>query len=82
MAQEAAMDPIIDDYDLAVTLAQALREAHAAGDADHERDLAVTLAQTAHLLALTADPEETTAASATHKNGRPDAALIDRLLHP
>lgn len=82
MAQEATMDPIIDDYDLAVALAQALREAHAAGDADHERDLAVTLAQTAHLLALTADPEETTAAAATHTNGRPDAALIDRLLHP
>ena len=82
MAQEAIMDPIIDDYDLAVALAQALREAHAAGDAEHERDLAVTLAQTAHVLAIAADPAGTAAAAATHTNGRPDAALIDRLLHP
>lgn len=78
MAQEANMDPIIDDYDLAVAFAQALCEAHAAGDADHERDLAVTLAQTAHLLGITADPDETAAAAATHSNGRPDPAPVKR----
>lgn len=76
------MDPIIDDYDLAAALAQALREAHAAGDADHERDLVVTLAQTAHLLAIAADPDEAASTAATHSNGRPDPAPVDRLLHP
>ncbi|MDN5685853.1 MAG: hypothetical protein L0G94_04105 [Brachybacterium sp.] len=75
------MERITDDYDLAVALAHALRDAHAAGNADHERDLAVTLAQTTNVLALTADPDETTAATPTHKNGHPDEALIHQLLH-
>ncbi|MFD4008781.1 hypothetical protein ACFWQK_13800 [Brachybacterium paraconglomeratum] len=73
---------MIDNHDLAVALAQVLREAHAAGDVDHEYDLSVTLAQITHVLPLAADSAETTAASATRKNGRPDGALIGWLLQP
>lgn len=69
-----------DDYDLAVALATALREAHRAGDVQWERTLAATLAQTAHELASVADPDETVPPAITHLNGRPDADAIRALL--
>src|SRR5690625_2639396 len=80
MTQEAPMEHIANDYDLAVALAQSLRSAHVAGDTEHERELAVTLAQIAHTLRLRADPAESLVPSITHMNGYPDSGAITRLL--
>jgi hypothetical protein len=69
-----------DDYDLAVALASALRDARAAGDVPWERTLAATLAQVSHVLAQTVDPAEEAMPAITHLNGRPDAEAIRVLL--
>lgn len=69
-----------DDYDLAVVLAGGLRDAHAAGDVQRVRELAVTLEQHVHVLGVAAGVKESLAPSPTHLNGRPDPRLIAALL--
>lgn len=73
---------IRDDYDLAVVLSLALREAHAAGDTEYERRFAATLSQTVHTLSRVADPAAETAASLVYSNGRPDPKLLAQLFGP
>ena len=80
MAQEAPVDRIADDYDLAAATALALREAQVAGDAEHARQLAATLLDLAEGFVREADPAGTTAASIAHVNGQLDQAAVDRLL--
>jgi len=80
MTDRTAEFIIRDDYDLAVALATALRDARAAGDVQWERALASTLAQVSHSLVLAADPDEEAMPALTHLNGRPDAAAIRTLL--
>ncbi|MBT1633258.1 hypothetical protein [Curtobacterium flaccumfaciens] len=69
-----------DNYDLAVALATALRDARSAGDPQWERSLAATLAQTAHHLSLAVDPGQEVMPAITHLNGYPDSAAIRTLL--
>ena len=80
--REAAKDYgwVHDDYDVAVVLAGGLRDAHAAGDVQRVRELAVTLEQHMHVLGIQAGVPESLAPSLTHFNGRPDPRLIAALL--
>ena len=80
MAQEAPVDHISDDYDLAAATALALREAQTAEDAEHARQLAAVLRDLAEGLVREADPAGTTAAILPHLNGQLDPAAVDRLL--
>lgn len=73
---------IRNDYDLAVTLALALREAHAAGDTEYERRFAATLSQAVHTVSLTVDPGRNTVARLVYSNGRPDPKLLAQLFGP
>jgi hypothetical protein len=69
-----------DNYDLAVALATALRQARDAGDVQWERTLVATLDQTVHHLSLAVDPDQEVMAAITHLNGYPDPAAIRNLL--
>lgn len=80
MTEHTADLIVQDDYDLAVALANALRDARSAGDVEWERILAATLVRMAHTLALATDPDEEAMPALTHLNGRPDAAAIRALL--
>lgn len=80
MAQEATVDRIADDYHLAAATALALRDAQAAGDAEHARQLAATLRDLAERFAGEAGPAGTTAALLSHLNGQLDQAEVTRLL--
>lgn len=80
MAQEAPVDRIADNYDLAAATALALREAQAAGDAEHARQLAAVLRDLAEGFVREVDPAGTTAAILPHLNGQLDQAAVARLL--
>ena len=67
--------------DLAVAIASALRNARAAGDSEHVRILAVTLADVAGNLARVADPARETCPALTHSNGRVDVGMVAGLIH-
>lgn len=74
------MDRIVDDYDFAAATALALREAQAAEDAEHARQLAAVLSDLAEGFVREADPAGMTAAILPHLNGQLDQAAVDRLL--
>lgn len=82
MAQEATMDRITDDYDLAAAVALRLRDARVAGDIEHSRRLAADLHALAEGFVREVDPAGTTAALLPHLNGQLDPAAVARLLNP
>lgn len=76
------MDRITDDHELAAAIAVRLRDARAAGDIEHSRQLAAALHALAEGFLREADPAGTTAALLPHMNGALDPAAVARLLNP
>lgn len=74
------MDRIADDYDLAAAIALALRDAQAAGNVEHARQLAATLRDLADGFVREVDPAETTAALLPYLNGQLDQAAVSHML--
>lgn len=82
MAQEATMDPITDDHELAAAVALRLRDARAAGDIEHSRRLATVLRALAEDFVREVDPAGTEAPIVPHLNGQLDPFAVARLLNP